>query len=249
MILEFLSKLTRAGYRIFSAEDAKKIALGLKIRPSSLPYILRSLSSQKLIRPLFRGHYVVEDNILTGSPLYEFEIAMYLAKGGAIGCWSAMSLHELTDQMLRTVHILAPYKDKPRSVYHYKIEGTTYHLIQIQQEHFWGIETKFIGESRVAITDLERTLIDGLIRPRYCGGFREVLSAFTLAQERMDVDKLVEYGQRCSLAVQKRLGWVLEGLSIPNTLTIPQTIHFDKLDVSAPRRGKQNTTWMIMENF
>ena len=122
-------------------------------------------------------------------------------------------------------------------------------MIQIQQENFWGIEKVFLGDIKVSITDLERTLIDGLMRPQYCGGFREVLNAFTLARNRLDPHKIIEYGKRCPVAVQKRLGWVLNHLAIQEDLEIPLTQHFDKLDSSGPRRGKQNKTWMIFENI
>lgn len=253
MILEFLNELTHAGYRIFSVNDAKEIAADMGINPSSVSYILRSLSSHGLIHQLYKGNYVVEDNILTGSPLHKFEIAMHLAKEGAIGCWSAMSYHELTDQILSRVYVLAPYIDeKKRSLYQYKIEGYDYLLIQIQQEHFWGIEQQFMGEVKIRITDLERTLIDGLTRPHYCGGFREVLSAFAIAKDRMDIHKIIEYGKRSSTAVQKRLGWILNQLSVENiseTLSVPETKYFDKLDSSGPRRGKQNKQWMLLENM
>ena len=253
MILEFLNELTQAGYRIFSVYDAKKIAKSMGLKTTSVSYLLRTLSSQKLIRPIYKGNYVIEDNILTGSPLHKFEIAMHLAKEGAIGCWSAMSYHSLSDQVLSKVYVLAPYmNEKKRSLYQYKIDGYDYLLIQIQKEHFWGIERQFVGEVKINITDLERTLIDGLMRPNYCGGFREVLNAFAIAKNRIDIDKIIDYGSRCSIAVQKRLGWVLSHLSIENIaerMVIPETKYFDKLDSSGPRRGKQDKTWMILENI
>lgn len=253
MILEFLNELTQAGYRIFSVEDAKKIAKSMGLKTTSVSYVLRTLSSQKLIRQIYKGNYVIEDNILTGSPLHKFEIALHLAKGGAIGCWSAMSYHELTDQVLSRVYVLAPYmNEKKRSLYRYKIDGYDYLLIQIQKEHFWGVERRVIDGIKISITDLERTLLDGLIRPNYCGGFREVLNAFATAKDRLDIDKIIEYGRRCSVAVQKRLGWVLSQFSVENIaerISVPDTKYFDKLDSSGSRRGKQNKTWMILENI
>lgn len=253
MILEFLNELTQAGYRIFSVQEAQEIALSMGGKTSSTAYILRSLSSHGLIRQLYKGNYVIEDNILTGSPLHKFEIAMHLAKEGAIGYWSAMSYHELTDQILSRVYVLAPYSDdKKRSLYRYQIEGYDFLLVQVQKEHFLGIEQQFVGEIKVRITDLERTLIDGLMRPNYCGGFREVLNGFAIAKGRFDIHKLIEYGKRSPVALQKRLGWVLSQLSVANAtelLNVPETKYFDKLDSSGPRRGKQNKQWMLLENI
>ncbi|MBA3814326.1 MAG: MarR family transcriptional regulator [Alphaproteobacteria bacterium] len=253
MILEFLNELTQAGHRIFSVVEAKEIAERMGIKPSSVTYVLRSLASHGLIHQIYKGNYVIEDNILTGSPLHKFEIAMHLAKDGAIGCWTAMSYHELTDQVLSRVYVLAPYTDeKKRSLYQYHIESYDFLLIQVQKDHFWGTEQQFVGGVKIRITDLERTLIDGLMRPTYCGGFREVLNAFSIAKDRLDIHKLIAYGKRSPTALQKRLGWVLSHLSIENVadfLNVPETKHFDKLDPSGPRRGRQNKQWMILENI
>lgn len=252
MILEFLGHLTQSGYRIFSVEDARDVASALGFKDTSVSYILKTLITKKAIRPLFKGTYAVEDNILSGAPLHKFEIALHLAKEGAICCWSAMAYHGLTDQVLSTVYVYAPQaKGKSRSMYKYKIEGHDFLLIQIDVETLWGIERQAIGETKVRITDLERTLIDGLTRPHYCGGFREVLSAFESAKDRFNTEKLIAYGKRSSQAVQKRLGWILDQLSLPsaNVLEIPPTAYYDKLDPAAPRRGKYNKKWMVVENF
>lgn len=252
MVLEFLQELTNAGYRIFSVEDAREIARDKRMPESSIKYILNKLLSVKAIRPLFRGHYAVEDNLLSGSPLHKFEIAQYLAKEGAICCWSAMAFHELTDQVLFNVYVYAPYEnEKSRFRTKYKIGSYTYLLIQTKKEKLWGIERKLIGEYKIRITDLERTLIDGLINPHYCGGFREVLSAFEIAKPKMNVEKIIGYSKKCPISVQKRLGWILSQLSVQTQVTseITASKYYDKLDPFGPRRGKYNKQWMVMENF
>ena len=253
MILEFLNELTQSGYRIFSAEDAKEVGEVLSLKHTSVQYIIKSLIKQKMIRPLIRGVYAVEDHILAGAPLHKYEIAQYLAKEGSICCWSAMSTHELTDQILSTIFVLVPHTyDKNRCLYKYKIDGYDYVLIQTQVDHFWGMEYKRFGESKIKITDLERTLLDGLIRPNYCGGFREVMNAFLIAKEKIDIKKLLSYSQRSTTAVQKRLGYLMDSLGIVITaemLGLASTIYFDKLDPSGARRGKQNKKWMLLENF
>ena len=48
----------------------------------------------------------------------------------------------------------------------------------------------------------ERTLLDGLTRPKYCGGFMEVLHAFT--RRDFDVKKIVDYALRLDVSVAKR---------------------------------------------
>ena len=58
----------------------------------------------------------------------------------------------------------------------------------MRPERFFGTEKVWIGEARVAITDLERTLLDGLSMPQYCGDFAEILSSNGLRLVALDLD-------------------------------------------------------------
>ena len=221
-----------------------------------MPHIIRTLLEKNIIRSLYKGVYAIEDQILSGDPLHRFEIGMHLAPEGAICCYSALEYHALKDQILSTEYVYAPYQEhKIRSSYRYKIDGYNFVLIQTMIKNMWGIDRYSIGERKVNITDLERTLIDGLSRPQYCGGFREILSAFFIAKERFNLEKMIEYSRHSPLVVQKRLGWVLDQLSIDIKDMKNQIIenfqmkYYDKLDPNSPRRGKYNKKWMLMENF
>lgn len=253
MVLEFLKELTEAGYRLFTIQDVKKIVSLLDIKESNIHYILRSLLEKGLIRQLYRGTYAVEDNILSGSPIHKYEIAMHLSRNGAICCWSALAFHGLSDQILSTIFVFQFMPGKVRrSDYKYQIDHSHYQLIQTDIKHNWGVETIRLDETKVHITDLERTLLDSLIYPQYCGGFREVMDAFLNAKNKINVAKLLEYTTKTSIATQKRLGWMLSHLKI----TIPSsfkeqinTTRYDKLNPLGARRGKYNKEWMILENF
>jgi len=170
--------------------------------------------------------------------------------------------HGLTEQLPRRVFILtttatsAPRvrgtKSKASSL-GYPIGETTYQFIQVKPERFFGTRRAWIGESRVAITDPERTLLDGLSRPQYCGDFAEVLHAFEVRGDHLRTDRIIDYARRLDTAVSKRLGWVLE-----NQGTSPERIAalekvpikgYRKLDPTGPRKGPLNRRWMIQENL
>ena len=248
-----MREMTLEGYRVFSVEEARAVGVKTGIGPESLPYILRELKEKRLIRTLWRGHYAIEDNILSGPPLHKFEIAMHLVPNGAISCWSAMSYYGLTDQILSKVYILSPYDGKnKKSLYKQSIDGSAFLLIQIYQNHFWGTRVEKIEGIKVRITDLERTLLDGLMRPKYCGGFREVMNAFYRVKDQINKDLITKYARLCSVSAQKRLGWMLENIGVEDVrriVLIPETHSMDKLDMSAPRRGKYNSFWMVLENY
>jgi len=136
----------------------------------------------------------------------------------------------------------------------YTIANNEYIVTKMPAKSKWGIESSFIDETQFCITDLERTLLDGLAKPHYCMGIREVLSAFEIAQNRLDIDKIcnyaIDYG---SIALQKRLGFILEKLGLKHdaidTLKAVDSKVYQKLDILGERRGKYCREWMIIENL
>lgn len=253
MILDFLKELTEIGYRIFTVQDAKQISESLNIKKSNIPYVLSSLVNKGLIRSLYRGTYAIEDNILSGSPIHKFEVAMTLSRGGSICCWSAFAFHELSDQILSTTFVFQFMTNSARrSDYKYQIDNSKYQLIQIDSKQYWGIEIFRLGDVKVNITDLERTLLDGLAYPQYCGGFREVMDAFINAKDKINLEKLLTYAFKTPIATQKRLGWILSHLEVSQSKDLKKqitTTRYDKLNPLGARRGKYNKEWMIVENF
>src|SRR5262249_52182722 len=56
------------------------------------------------------------------------------------------------------------------------------------------------ASERLQITNLERTLIDIVVRPAYAGGISQVLKAYRAAKDRIVLDRL--------LSILKKLGYV-----------------------------------------
>jgi predicted transcriptional regulator of viral defense system len=133
------------------------------------------------------------------------------------------------------------------------VGDTTYRFVQVKPARFFGVEKVWIGEGRVSITEVERTLLDGLSRPQYCGDFAEVLHAFAQRGEALDLDRIIAYAVRLDAATCKRLGWVLEHQGVdPSRLVRLQAVPtqgYRKLDPTGPRRGPCHARWQIQENL
>ena len=57
------------------------------------------------------------------------------------------------------------------------LQGTEFRFIFIQPEHYSGITKHLVTQQEcVEISDPERTVIDELRQPEYCGGMTEVAS-------------------------------------------------------------------------
>lgn len=254
MEYSFIKHLAENGVRIFTTEQARIYARHLGIDDSTITERLYRLNKKGLIERVMKGLYCLAPEFLSGSPLHEYEIAAALSTPGCIAFLSAYSFHHLTDQISSTIYILSPDNSSSSNSYNtYKIRGITYKIIRTKEEHFFGYDRQWVGHVQIFVSDLERTLIDGLIKPDYCGGFREVLDAYSQAIEKIDIKKLVVYAQRISGAVCKRVGWILNKLGVEDHLLTPLLIRssagYTKLNPSGPQKGTWNKKWLILENL
>ena len=259
--IELVRHLASEGDRIFSIQRARELSPRVALKGSYLTEALYHLRRNGWITPLRRGLYAISPSMLGSAPLHEFEIAMALVRPAAISHWSALHHHGLSEQSPRRVFVLTTQTSVPRlrqaktarSDRAYSVGEVRYQFIQVKPSSFFGTEQVWIGEARVTITDLERTLLDGLSMPQYCGDFAEVLHAFEVSRTRLDRKKIIGYALRLGETIAKRLGWVLErqGAVSADLKALRQAPikGYRKLDPTGPRRGPYDPRWMIQENL
>lgn len=154
--------------------------------------------------------------ILTEPDATTQNIALTIKKDGYLSNYSSMQIHQLTLQIPKSLYISfnksLELKDIKKSeneisqenidiafskpqritseVYKSELDNTRFYFIQkAHKEKNIGI----ISNDNYSYTDLERTLIDIAVRPVYSGGVFEVLNAFEIAKENVDVNKLNTY--------------------------------------------------------
>ncbi len=255
-------KLAAEGDRIFSADRARELAPSVGLSEGYLRQALHHLVRAGWLIRVRKGLYVISSAMPGTSLVHEFEIAMALVSPAAISHWSAMHYHGLTDQAPRKVFVLTtteasvprrPSGNGKSRVEGYSAGGSLYQFVQTKPDRYFGTEKVWVGEARVTITDPERTLVDGLSMPQYCGDFAEVVHAFEARGEQLNVERIVGYALRLDAATAKRLGWVLEELGFTaeqlHALRAVQAKGYRSLDPTGPRRGSCNRRWMIQENL
>jgi len=260
--VELVRVLSSEGLRIFSTEQAREFSSRVGLKDSYLIEALYHLRRNRWIVSLRRGLYAISPSIPGFAPTHEFEIAMALVDPAAISHWSALHHHGLTEQVPRKVFVLTtaavsiPRRrgDKAANPNEgYRVGEMIYRFIQVRPERFFGTERVWIGDARVTITDAERTLLDGLSMPQYCGDFAEVLHAFDARGRDLDAERIINYALRLGDATAKRLGWVLEKQGAdPGRLKRLAQVPikgYRKLDPTGPLKGRVNRDWMIRENL
>ncbi len=259
--LRLVRSLASEGNRIFTVARAKELSAAAGLTDGYLRQALHHLTKSGWLLRLRKGLYALSPVMPGVTSAHEFEIAMALVPHGAVSHWSAMQYHGMTEQIPRKVFVLTSTDHPiPQSRSKDRREGsgievakTIYQFIRVKPERFFGTDKVWVSEARVMITDPERTLLDGLMMPWHCGDFAEVLHAFEVRKDRLNLDRIVGYALRVDAAAAKRLGWVLEQQGVrPDRLASLLKLPikgYRTLDPNGPRKGPCNSRWMIQENL
>ena len=163
-----------------------------------------------------------------------------------------MRLHGMTTHALTEIQISLPRRIRDKKIYH-----ILYHFIYAKQEHFWGVEQKWVSKhEKVNVSDLERTILDCLNRPEYCGGLIELVKGFWSIHTKINWKKLIEYSYRyANKAAVKRLGYIAESLDIGSIYlqrlheVIESSQDYILLDPLGERVGKYYKNWYLRINI
>ena len=187
--IELVRLLAYEGNRIFTTDRARELAPRVGLKDAYVAESLYHLRRNDWIVSLRRGLYALSPTVPGVAAAHEFETAMALVDPAVISHWSALHHHGLTEQIPLDVFVQTTkgtWVPRRRNVLRspgngYPVGGITYRFVHVNPDRFFGSEKVWVGDARVSVTDLERTLLDGLSMPRHCGDFAEVLHAFRVA--------------------------------------------------------------------
>lgn len=168
---------------------------------------------------------------------------------------SALEYHGLAYSVHYQQEYLTKYKRSS-----FSFQGIRYlplslpHNLCVKECENWGVETGVYGQCTVRVTNLERTMVDCLARPRVCGGFREVWDSLENCNY-FRVDDLIDYALLLDNATvvakvgyyldthQAELGVTDEHLSLLEQ-SVPRQPHY--LDRRHRRGAKTIKPWNLM---
>ncbi len=239
---QLLNELARKG-QIFTFEDAARAS---SLSHQSLKVMLSRMEKEGFVERIEKGKYLI---IPLGArkgryTINEFIIGSQFVKPAVIAYWSALNYHGLTEQIPNMVFIQTTSRKKEQ---HLEILGVRFRIIRVTKKKFYGLEKVWIDDAAVQITDLEKTVVDCLDKPQYCGGIAEAAKAL---QGDLDIEKLKKYAMKIgNSAVIKRLGTLCEKIGIkidvePGLLSG----NYPLLDPSMHGNGILNRKWKIREN-
>jgi predicted transcriptional regulator of viral defense system len=92
---------------------------------------------------------------------------------------------------------------------------TTFKFVTLSKKKFFGFTEEKIAGGKFNIATKEKTIVDCLAFPEYCGGLDEVVKGMWTAKDKLDFSKVLEYAKRINVSVVvRRLGYILSLLEI-----------------------------------
>lgn len=178
--------------------------------------------------------YLVTSPYAQDGPLAPWEILMEMNPWATVAFGSALQFHGLADPVVTDYHLVLP-KSAPSwnpigTVDEDWKEGRlggwrsgTKHL-DGRPVHWHFLNRAFSFEEYrplgypVRVTSRERTLLDGLLEPGWCGGFANVIQAWVEAAAHLDIAQMLDSVEACDMPIlRQRAGWLLERLGIRDT--------------------------------
>jgi predicted transcriptional regulator of viral defense system len=163
---------------------------------------------------------------------------------------SALEIHDMTTQPQLKTFVSVQNMKRPLDA-----SGYQYRFIFTKKEYFFGIGDYWATkQEKVKVSDPEKTIIDCLNHPRYCGGITEAAKALYMKRENLDRSKLIRYaGLMNKGSINGRLGYLMElyGMAGGNELKeLKENLNtsYNIFDPMLPKEGKYLNDWMIFLN-
>lgn len=251
---EVLAHFNSRNMLCFSQSEVKKLFPGSNA--STIRELLSDMTKRGLLMRIKEGLFYIipyDQDPQTFMPDWHL-LTQYLVGDAKyyIGYYSAMQIHSLITQPALKEQIVVNKQIKPSTL---KIKNIPFQFIYYNEKHFFGEKKTWIDSyNKIQCSDLEKTFIDSLFKPDYSGGITEIAKALFKSKEKLDYEKLFNYAVKFdSLAVSKRLGYLLELLEIKTPIIAKlqklKTNSYFLLEPSHPKEGKMRSHWNIQENL
>lgn len=247
--------LYEEGAVIFSASHVERIT---GLREKQLYRFVSQLIEREVILRLKPGKYFIIPQEIGKESRYIgnwYIVAREIANSPSyyISHYSAMDLHNMLTQPLLKVYITSPKQERNKIR---RVINVSFEFIFQKEEKIWGIQEVWITNTeKVRVSDLERTIIDCLSKPKYAGGIVEIAKGIWIQKEKLNYERMVEYLKKLNVyVVVKRLGYIFESLQIGgdgfiNELKNSINSKYYVLDPLLPINNTYKNEWKLIANI
>src|SRR5262249_38204101 len=247
-----ITGLHQQGHVVFRLRDVMSIT---GLGPALASAFMAKLTKRGLATRLKSGLFVLvpfefgDTRSYVGNP-YAVARELAEARDYYISHASAMDIHQMATQPSLVVYVTTT-----RKVRNQTIHGTEFRMIRVKPSALFGTMEHWIDkQEHVTVSDLERTIVDGLKDPNYCGGLSEVAKAFWIRRNEIRAERLVDYSLRLGVgSVIRRTGYLLELWRSDAASEIARlrghlTNTYVLLDPGLPASGRFKRRWRLRLN-
>jgi predicted transcriptional regulator of viral defense system len=248
-----LARLSAQGKTIFSVKDVWALKIGSQ---QSIWSVLSRLAAKGWIRRLRRAIYMIvplEAGIQQTWAEDPFKLAHELFSPCYIAYRSALSYWQLTEQVPSITTVAVPRRQKLPQLAAIRRQ---FRFVILAPHKFFGFTPVWRDNTKVNISDVEKTILDCLEKPQYAGGIDQAIQALLMArQDRLDLDKLDAYLQKFrNNTLLKRTGFLLDyfgalGQAKKKDWQARLNTNLGLLDPLAASEGKLCREWRLRINM
>lgn len=257
---DLIIRLHENSKSVFMLKDASELT---GLHGQSLQNMLHRLANKGIVTRLKSGLYAIVPfelgqikDYLPNPYLVARAIAQQQLKDNGSGYYishaSAMDIHQMVTQPQFVIYVTTRRQVK----FNASVRGTDYRFVTAKDKHFFGFKKFWIDKSQmVYVSDLEKTIVDGLKMPEYCGGISEVAKGFWIKRDQIKTAKLIDYAEQLNIgAVYRRLGVLLETYNAATTGELDRlqrklTKTYSLLDPTLPKDGRHLSRWRLNLNI
>ncbi|ABK77679.1 transcriptional regulator [Cenarchaeum symbiosum A] len=203
-------ELAEKKIEVFRSEDAKRI---LQADGPTTARVLRYLARKRRVERIERGKYMFIPEY-AGTDLRwtvdSRQVVSHLMDDCYMGFCSAMSYWGMTDQIPYTVFVVSTKMKRG-----FDFGYMRYQFVKLSEKKFFGGVERKCENGTFRISSREKTIVDGLMHPEYCGMMTEVSKMMWNAHEDVNWEDVLNMAKRVGIdVVLKRLGYLLSVLEI-----------------------------------
>jgi predicted transcriptional regulator of viral defense system len=249
---KLITQLYDENRTVFALDDVIRIH---RTSPETAAKLVFDLVKRKIVYRLKKGKYIIIPQELGSVDKY---IGNWYVAGREIvnspnyyiAFYSAMKYWGMTTQPIFKIFVVTP---KRQPVPQAMVEKFSF--VYVNKKYIWGVKEVWITKTeKVKISDMEKTIIDALAHPEYCGGMSEIAKGIWLVKEKINFTRLIKYVRKYNKnVVAKRLGYILELLDIKKEDVIIELKKFirkryDLFDPTIEKKVVEKNKWRLIEN-
>jgi len=233
--------------RVFTIKDIAQI---LNISYAHARNIASNMVKKKVVERVKPGLFVrIPESVILDKQQYTEDailIAAKATKNSFLSYYTALTIHGLSERY--TTHIYATTTTHQRNIQYNNI---TINYIQTIPKKYFGTTTISYSNEHIQISDVERTIIDVINKPKYAGGWTETINCLKNLDE-IDYKKLTTYLKKYNnKTTSRKIGYLLENLSnlSPSKYILKQIKDLsgsNELYFDTTKKGIYNSDWNLI---